>query len=98
MSERITRRKTGETRKDPFTGYDCNIWSLERGDEVVGQAFAVHKTKTQRFFEATLTLDGFTVSTASYSIREAVLEAEKEIERLKAAALTITPASEDATA
>ena len=36
MSERITRRKTGETRKDPFTGFDCNIWSLERGDEVVG--------------------------------------------------------------
>ena len=97
MSERITRRKTGETRKDPMTGFDCNIWSLERGDEVVGQAYAVHKTRTQRFFEAELTLDGYTAKTASFSIREAVEEAVKDIDAQRAADITVTPASEDAT-
>lgn len=97
MSDRITRRKTGETRKDPMTGFDCNIWSLERGDEVVGQAYAVHKTRTQRFFEAELTLDGYTAKTASFSIREAVEEAAKEIDTRKAADLTIVPATTGAT-
>lgn len=97
MSERITRRKTGETRRDPF-GFDCNIWSLERGDEVVGQAVAVYKTRTQRFFEATLTLDGYTAETASYSILHAVKLAEESIAAQKAADLQVAPASEEATA
>ena|SRR6056297_27710 len=91
MSQRITRRKTGETRKDAFTGYDCNIWSLEIGDEQVGQAYAVYKTRTQRFFEATLTLDGYTSEQASYSIRHAVALAEQDIASQKAADLDLTP-------
>jgi len=97
MSERITRRKTGETRKDTFTGYDCNIWSLERGDEVVGQAFAVYKTRTQRFFEVQLTLDGYTSEQASYSIRHAVVLAEQDIASQKAADVQVQPAGEEAT-
>lgn len=97
MSERITRRKTGETRTDSFTGNPVFIWSLERGDEVLGQGYAVYKTRTQRFFEVTLTLDGHTVNTASYSMREAVAQAEREIAALKAASLSIAPAGSETT-
>lgn len=97
MSERITRRKTGETRTDSFTGNPVFIWSLERGDEVLGHGYAVYKTRTQRFFEVTLTLDGYTVNTASYSMREAVAQAVREIDALKAADLSITPAGAETT-
>lgn len=58
----IKRRKTEEVRTCPNTGIACVVWAIEIDDETVGEACATYKTNTQRTWDASMTVDGVTVS------------------------------------
>jgi hypothetical protein len=61
----ITRRKTEEIRQSVLkdgSAVDCVVWSILDNGNVVGEACATYKTKTQRTFDAHMTVDGITVT------------------------------------
>lgn len=61
----INRRKTEEVRTSNLpdgTVIDCVVWAIELDGEQVGEACATYKTKTQRTWDASMTVDGVSVS------------------------------------
>ena len=61
----INRRKTEEIRTSALadgTSVECVVWAIELDGEQVGEACATYKTKTQRTWDASMTIDGVTVS------------------------------------
>lgn len=70
----INRRKTEEVRQCPNTGIACVVWAIESDGETVGEACATYKTKTQRTWDASMTVDGVTVAVEGIaSISKAVI-------------------------
>lgn len=83
----ITRRKTEEVRTCPNTGIACVVWAIELDDETVGEACATYKTNTQRTWDASMTIDGVTVTVEGIaSIAKAVAALNDELVAAKAAA------------
>jgi len=61
----INRRKTEEVRTSTLadgTSVECVVWAIELDGEQVGEACATYKTKTQRTWDASMTVDGVSVS------------------------------------
>jgi len=58
----INRRKTDEVRICPTTGLNLVVWAIELDGEAIGQAVANYKSRTQRTWEASITVDGVTVA------------------------------------
>ena len=66
----IKRRKTEEKE----------VWDLVDGEDVVGQARAIHKSETQRTWDAEVTIDGVTASVEGmFSITRAVTALNEQL-------------------
>lgn len=105
----INRRKTEEIRTSTLadgTSIECVVWAIELDGEQVGEACATYKTKTQRTWDASMTVDGVSVSVEGIaSISKAVTALNDQL--VAATAADATPAdganieiveAEDATA
>lgn len=102
----INRRKTEEVRQCPNTGIDCVVWAIELDGEAVGEACATYKTKTQRTWDASMTVNGVTVEVEGIASISKAVTALNDLLAAATAADAATPAdanieiidTEDATA
>ena len=92
----INRRKTEEVRQCTLPSgesIECVVWAIELDGEQVGEACATYKTKTQRTWDASMTVDGVSVSVEGIaSISKAVTELN---DKLVAATVTDTATPAD---
>lgn len=76
----INRRKTDEVRVCPTTGLTLVVWAIELDGEAIGQAVANYKSRTQRTWEASMTVDGVTVAVDGIaSISKAVIALNEKL-------------------
>lgn len=88
----INRRKTEEVRTCPTTGLSLVVWAIELDGEAVGTAVARYKSRTQRTWEASMTVDGVTVAVEGIaSISKAVTALTDKLAAATAADAATTP-------